>query len=36
MSDRRAREWWDALNSTERAWADAYAGNGSRPEALNR
>lgn len=36
MSDRRAEEWWEALTATERAWADAYALNGSRLEALRR
>lgn len=30
MSDRRAREWWEALTATEHAWADAYAREGSR------
>lgn len=30
MSLREAREWWDTLNATERAWSDAYARRGSR------
>lgn len=25
MTTRQAREWWDALDATERAWAEAYA-----------
>lgn len=36
MSERRAREWWEALSSTERAWADAYAKKRSRLEALRQ
>lgn len=34
MSDRQAKEWWDALDHTERAWANAYARRESRVEAL--
>jgi len=30
MSPREAREWWDTLDATERAWSDAYARRGSR------
>lgn len=30
MSERKAKEWWDALDHTERAWADAYARRDSR------
>ena len=30
MSDRRAREWWETLTATERAWADAYGRERSR------
>lgn len=30
MSERRAREWWDTLTGTERAWADAYGRRTSR------
>lgn len=36
MSDRKAREWWEALTATERAWADAYACDGSRLAELRR
>lgn len=36
MTRRRAEEWWEALTDTERAWADAYAGEDSRLEALTR
>lgn len=28
MTARKAREWWEALNEAERAWADAYAREG--------
>jgi hypothetical protein len=34
MTTRQARGWWDALDATERAWADAYARSGSRLDAL--
>lgn len=30
MSPRAAADWWDALDATERAWASAYRGDGSR------
>lgn len=30
MSDRKAREWWEALTATERPWAQAYHREGSR------
>jgi len=36
MTSSKAREWWDALNATERAWADAYTGHGSKLDALKR
>ena len=36
MPSRQAREWWDALTATERAWADAYAQRGSKLDALRR
>jgi len=26
MSRTKAREWWDALSATEKAWSQAYAG----------
>lgn len=36
MGERKAREWWEALTATERAWADAYARDGSRLAELQR
>ncbi len=36
MADQHADEWADVLNSTERAWADAYACRGSRLAELQR
>lgn len=36
MTSSRAREWWEALSSTERAWADAYARRGSKLDGLRR
>jgi hypothetical protein len=36
MSERRAEEWWEALSATEREWAEAYARQRSRLEALTR
>jgi hypothetical protein len=34
MTERQAREWWNALSETERAWAEAYAREESRLAAL--
>ena len=36
MGERKVREWWEALDATERAWADAYARAGSRLAELRR
>jgi hypothetical protein len=36
MTSSRAREWWEALSSTERAWADAYARRASKLDALRQ
>lgn len=36
MGHGQAREWWEALDATERAWAQAYAREGSRLAELRR
>lgn len=35
MNRQTAEQWWEALSSTERAWADAYARRGSRLAAFS-